>query len=142
MRRAAGDTRRAAQPEFSLQKTHHTHTLTPIHALDAADVPRLDGTVLSGGAVLAGVFRHAPKLIVVLALGAVRAGVFRRAPKLIVVLALGAVRADAGAFDPVRPGGAARGGGDRATPFDTIEHIGLSGRTVDPSWTTEGGLIV
>ena len=52
MRRAAGDTRRAAQPEYSLQKTHHTtHTLTPIHALDAADVPRLDGTVLSGALV-------------------------------------------------------------------------------------------
>ena len=51
MRRAAGDTRRAAQPEYSLQKTHHTHTLTVSHALDAADVPRLDGTVLSGALV-------------------------------------------------------------------------------------------
>ena len=49
--RRARDTCRAAQPEFSLQKTHHTHTLTPIHALDAAYVPRLDGTVLSGALV-------------------------------------------------------------------------------------------
>ena len=81
-------------------------------------------------------------LVVVPAHAAVRAGGFRRASKLVVVLAGGAVRADAGAIDPVRPGGAARGGGDRATPFDTPEHTGLVGSTVDPSWTTEGGLIV
>ena len=80
--------------------------------------------------------------LVVLSSGAVRAGVFRCAPFLVVVLSGGAVRADAGAIDPVRPGGAARGGGDRATPFDTREHIGLSGRTVDPRGSTEGGLIV
>ena len=92
--------------------------------------------------LLAGVFRHASKLVVVLALSAVLAGGLRRAPKLVGVLSGGAVRADAGAFDPVRPGGAARGGGDRATPFDTQEHIVLFGSTVDPSWTTEGGLIV
>ena len=95
--------------------------------------------VLARAAVVAVGGGGAGDLVVVLALGAVRANGF---PLLIVVLSGGAVRADAGAFDPVRPGGAARGGGDRATPFDTLEHRGLSGRTDDPSWTTEGGLIV
>ena len=57
------------------------------------------------------------------------------------ILSGGAVRADAGAFDPVRPGGAARGGGDRAL-FDTQERIGLRASTVDPRGSTEGGLIV
>ena len=60
----------------------------------------------------------------------------------LVVLSSGAVRALAGAPDPVGPGGAARGGGDRATPFDTPEHDGLFGSAVDPQWRAEGGLVV
>ena len=52
--------------------------------------PRLV-VVLSRGAVRAGILSS--KLVVVLALGAVHAVVFRRAPRLVLVLALGAVRA-------------------------------------------------
>ena len=83
--------------------------------------------------------------VLVFSRGAARAGDLS---KLVVVLSGGAVCADAGAIDPVRPGGAARGGGDRATPFDTlckpvgVKHTVLVGRTVDPRGTTEGGLIV
>ena len=58
------------------------------------------------------------------------------------IISGGAVGADAGALGPVRPGGAARGGGDRATAFDTQEHFVLLGSAFDPRGTTEGGLIV
>ena len=62
-------------------------------------------------------------------------------PRLARPLARAAIRADAGVFSPVRPGGAARGGGDRAL-FDTHEHGGLVGSAVDPLWRAEGGLVV
>ena len=65
-------------------------------------------------------------------------GGFVNAPINHVVLSGGAVSADAGAIDPVRPSGAARGGGDRATAFDAQEHFVLLGSAFDPRGTTEG----